>query len=101
MEVPSWRPDLERGVDLVEEVARVVGYDRIPSLLPKAPTGRGRTQRQRRTKQVSDVLADSGWVEVISYPFTSAATFDAYGLPADDPAGRRYGWPIRCRTNCR
>ena len=85
VQVPSWRPDLERGVDLVEEVARVVGYDRIPSLLPKAPTGRGRTQRQRRTRQVSDVLADSGWVEVISYPFTSASTFDAYGLDADDP----------------
>ena len=50
-----------------------------------APAGRGRTRRQRRTKQVSDVLADSGWVEVISYPFTSVETFDAYGLEPDDP----------------
>ena len=88
VEVPSWRPDLEREVDLIEEVARVVGYDRIPSALPRAPAGRGRTQRQRRTKQVSDVLADSGWVEVISYPFTSVATFDAYGLAPDDPRRR-------------
>ncbi|MFT4231425.1 MAG: phenylalanine--tRNA ligase subunit beta, partial [Leucobacter sp.] len=40
---PSWRSDLSRSADLIEEVARIVGYDRIPSVLPVAPAGRGRT----------------------------------------------------------
>ena len=35
--VPPWRPDLTDPFDLVEEVVRVVGYDRVPSVLPPAP----------------------------------------------------------------
>ena len=42
---PSWRPDLTDPYDLVEEVARVVGYDEVPSVLPAAPAGRGLTAR--------------------------------------------------------
>ncbi|MDP9028655.1 MAG: phenylalanine--tRNA ligase subunit beta, partial [Actinomycetota bacterium] len=38
---PSWRPDLTDALTLVEEVARIVGYDRIPSVLPIARPGRG------------------------------------------------------------
>src|SRR5262249_51854796 len=40
---PSWRPDLTDPYDLVEEVARIVGYDEIPSVLPQARPGRGLT----------------------------------------------------------
>ncbi|MFC6235812.1 phenylalanine--tRNA ligase subunit beta, partial [Leucobacter soli] len=40
---PSWRSDLSRPADLIEEVARIVGYERIPSVLPVAPAGRGLT----------------------------------------------------------
>ena len=35
--IPTWRDDIEESADLVEEVARIVGYDRIPSLLPEGP----------------------------------------------------------------
>ena len=40
---PSWRPDLTRPADLVEEVVRLDGYERVPSSFPFAPPGRGLT----------------------------------------------------------
>ena len=82
---PTWRPDLRLPVDLVEEVARLVGYDRIPTVLPVAPPGRGLTAAQRARRSVSRTLAEHGCVEVLSYPFVSPAVHDDFGLAADDP----------------
>ncbi|MEV7973142.1 phenylalanine--tRNA ligase subunit beta [Cellulomonas sp. NPDC089187] len=81
---PTWRPDLTEPVDLVEEVARLHGYDQIPTVLPTAPAGGGLTTDQLRRRAVSTVLADRGWVETLSYPFIGTAQLDALGLPADD-----------------
>ncbi|MGH3308809.1 MAG: phenylalanine--tRNA ligase subunit beta, partial [Nocardioides sp.] len=50
--VPSWRPDLADPFDLVEEVARVQGYDQVPSVLPPAPSGGGLTRAQRLRRRV-------------------------------------------------
>ncbi|MDH2444963.1 phenylalanine--tRNA ligase subunit beta [Amnibacterium sp. CER49] len=75
---PTWRPDLKERVDLVEEVVRVVGYDRIPSVLPVAPAGRGLTRAQRLRRGVGLVLAANGGVEVQSYPVVSAEQQDAF-----------------------
>ncbi|QCB93860.1 phenylalanine--tRNA ligase subunit beta [Cellulomonas shaoxiangyii] len=86
--VPTWRPDLQHGVDLVEEVARLRGYDAIPSVVPPAPTGRGLTRGQRVRRAVADALASAGLVEVLSYPFVGAAQVDALGLGADDERRR-------------
>lgn len=82
---PTWRPDLTDPADLVEEVIRLDGYDRVPSVLPVAPPGRGLTPRQRRRRSVARTLAENGYVEVLAYPFVSTELFDALGLPADDP----------------
>ncbi|HEY0217071.1 MAG TPA: phenylalanine--tRNA ligase subunit beta [Cellulomonas sp.] len=82
--VPSWRPDLTGGVHLVEEVARLHGYDEIPSVAPRSPVGRGLTLAQRRRRAVAQVLAGTGWVETLSYPFVGTAQLDALGLAADD-----------------
>ena len=82
---PSWRPDLRLGVDLVEEVARLAGYENIPSVLPVAPAGRGLTTAQRGRRSVARALAERGLVEVLSYPFVAPDVADVYGLPADDP----------------
>jgi phenylalanyl-tRNA synthetase beta chain len=82
---PSWRPDLVEGADLVEEVARVVGYDTIPSVLAVAPAGRGLTRSQRLRRSAARTLADLGFVEVLSYPFVAPQRHDELGLPADDP----------------
>lgn len=82
---PSWRPDLTGPADLVEEVVRIQGYDQVPSVLPAAPGGRGLTAEQRTRRSVTRALAEAGFVETLSYPFVSAAEYDALGLPADDP----------------
>lgn len=82
---PSWRPDLSGPHDLVEEVARLQGYDRIPSVLPPTPEGQGLTAAQRRRRSVARALPAAGFVEVLSYPFVSAAVHDAFGYAADDP----------------
>ena len=82
--VPPWRPDITDPFDLVEEVARIVGYDKVPSVLPAAPAGRGLTEAQRLRRRVGRVLAGDGWSEAISYPFVGPADWDALGLPEDD-----------------
>ena len=82
--VPSWRPDLTDPYDLVEEVVRIVGYDQVPSVLPPAPPGRGRSEAQRLLRRVGLTLAAAGLVETISYPFVGEADWDRLDLPADD-----------------
>ena len=69
---PSWRPDLQHKTDLVEEIARLQGYDLIPARLPVAPPGRGLTKKQKLTRIVANTLAATGHVEVLNYPFLSA-----------------------------
>jgi phenylalanyl-tRNA synthetase beta chain len=81
---PSWRPDLTRAVDLVEEASRIDGYSKIPSVLPAAPAGLGLTKGQRLRRSVARALADYGLVEVLSYPFVGEETFDALGYEAAD-----------------
>ena len=70
--VPSWRTDLLAKEDLTEEIARIDGYDKIPSSLPVAPAGRGYTPEQSMRRRVVDALAASGMTEVFAYPFVSA-----------------------------
>jgi phenylalanyl-tRNA synthetase beta chain len=81
---PSWRPDLLKPADLVEEVLRLEGLELIPSVLPSAPAGRGLSPSQRRRRAIGKALALSGYVEVLPTPFLPAGVFDAWGLPADD-----------------
>ncbi|MEZ0449754.1 phenylalanine--tRNA ligase subunit beta [Cellulomonas sp. ICMP 17802] len=88
VQAPSWRPDLVVGVDLVEEVARLRGYDEIPSIVPPAPPGAGLTAEQRTRRSVARALAESGLVEVLSYPFVGTEQLDALGLAADDDRRR-------------
>jgi len=69
VEVPSWRPDLRHKTDLAEEVARLVGYDKIPATIPVAPPGRGLTRKQQLRRKILGTLVGSGFVEVLNYPF--------------------------------
>ncbi|MGH3362459.1 MAG: phenylalanine--tRNA ligase subunit beta [Nocardioides sp.] len=86
--VPPWRPDLADPFDLVEEVARVEGYDRVPSVLPQAPSGRGLTRTQKLRRRVGRTLAGAGYVEVVSFPFVGERAYDDLGLAADDDRRR-------------
>jgi len=85
---PSWRPDLGNGPDFAEEVVRLRGYDQIPSVLPQASSGRGRTHSQRVRKVLANTLAQQGFVEVLTYPFVSARSHDDLGLEPADPRRR-------------
>ena len=85
---PSWRPDLTASVDLIEEIARLHGYDAIPSRLPTAPAGHGLTPAQRGRRSVSRTLAEAGLTEVLSYPFVGDQVFDALQYEPDDERRR-------------
>jgi phenylalanyl-tRNA synthetase beta chain len=81
---PSWRPDLEDGPDYAEEVARIDGYNRIPSVVPAPTGGQGLTHGQKARRLVANVLAGAGYTEVLSYPFVAEELADQLMLPADD-----------------
>ena len=81
---PTWRPDLDAPVTLVEEVARLRGYAEMPSVLPVAPPGRGLTHGQKVRRSVARSLADAGLTEVLTYPFMAPERLDECLVPADD-----------------
>jgi phenylalanyl-tRNA synthetase beta chain len=85
---PPWRPDLLIPADLIEEVVRLAGYDRLPSVLPASPAGGGLTGRQKMLRAISRAIAAAGYTEVLSFPFVSPVAYDELGLPADDDRRR-------------
>ncbi len=81
---PSWRPDLTTAPDLVEEIARIDGYDTIPSIVPTPPSGSGLTHAQRARRIVAEVLAGQGLNEIWSAPFVGDARHTALGWDASE-----------------
>ncbi len=80
---PSWRHDLETKEDLSEEIARLVGYDKIPATLPVAPPGRGLSRVQQQRRRLIQALADAGLTEVLAYPFVTKAANDTFGVATE------------------
>jgi phenylalanyl-tRNA synthetase beta chain len=79
---PTWRRDVEGKADLVEEVARIAGYDALPSTpLPETPRAVGGvlTARQARARAARRFLAASGYAEAVTWSFTSSATARLFG----------------------
>jgi len=68
---------------LVEEIARLDGYDSIPVIVPKAPAGTGLSADQRARRDVVRALADAGLTQVLSYPFIGDV-HDLLEIPLDD-----------------
>lgn len=85
--VPTFRPDLKREIDLVEEVARLVGYDTIPSTVPPGRTG-GLNSEQVAERKVKVTLAGFGIHEAWTPAFTSERELEALRLPKEHPARR-------------
>jgi phenylalanyl-tRNA synthetase beta chain len=77
---PSWRADLLTAADFTEEVARMIGYDKIPSVLPPRPLHATLTPTQKRRRAVATMLASRGLAEVQTFPFTNQATIDSMGF---------------------
>jgi phenylalanyl-tRNA synthetase beta chain len=69
---PSSRPDLSREADLIEELARLYGYHKIPSTLPRLGSSAARTDyRLKQERRLRSFLAGEGLAEVINLPFTT------------------------------
>lgn len=80
VEIPTYRADLEIEEDLMEEVARLMGYDRIPTTLPQGDQTQGsRTPEQEFRRRLRKVLVQSGMDEVMTYTFTGAAKDARWG----------------------
>ena len=84
--VPTFRSDVTREIDLIEEIARVYGYDNIPTTLPKGdipvPASNPKTEVGRRVKHF---LLAAGMMEVVNYSFCDPNCFDRIRLTAEDP----------------
>ena len=80
---PTWRSDLQAPCDLAEEVARMIGYDKIPSILPPRPKHASFTWQQKRKRSISIYLADKGFAEVQTFPFTHPETIKSMGYAGE------------------
>ncbi len=88
--VPTRRPDLMGETDLVEEVARIDGYEHIPATLPTGTTtAGGRTEAQELSMQAREILLGLGYTQVVPYSFESPAEVDRLGLPVEHPWRRQ------------
>ncbi|MBW3664018.1 MAG: phenylalanine--tRNA ligase subunit beta [Actinobacteria bacterium] len=70
---PSWRGDLRRPADLAEEVIRLHGYDRVPTILPAIPLRGGLTRVQQAERDIRGAALAAGFHEAQTSPFVSAA----------------------------
>ena len=90
VEIPSFRVDVSTEIDLIEEVARHYGYDRIPASIPSAPVGNTISSERERIQRLSVItlrhlMEDSGFSEAINYSFMNPASLDQLMIPEDDP----------------
>jgi phenylalanyl-tRNA synthetase beta chain len=83
---PSYRLDIEREIDLIEEIARLNGYDKIPATMPIARVASDRPSlHQDIERQVRNLLVGNGMSEVINFSFTAADAAGKMLLNDDDP----------------
>ncbi len=82
---PTFRIDIEREADLVEEVARLVGYNNIPTSLPTVNLSYPEQDNKRKLRtKVANLLADMGFFEAINYSFVTEQHVSMMKLAADD-----------------
>ncbi|MBW2211830.1 MAG: phenylalanine--tRNA ligase subunit beta [Deltaproteobacteria bacterium] len=90
-EAPSWRPDLEREVDLIEEVARVRGYEQIPTAVPRVhPSETGTAGLLKFVDALRDTAVAAGLYEAVNYGFLSVddlrkARVSTHAVPLANP----------------
>jgi len=87
--VPTFRVDLEREIDLIEEVARLYGYHKIPVTLPLGRVGPERKGKaEKLAYKARAVLTACGFFETINYSFLSPQVLQKLNLKAPDPRGQ-------------
>ncbi len=83
---PSFRGDLVKEVDYIEEVARIFGYDEIPSTMPEATITVGGVNPSTKVENLlKTALKAQGLYEVLTYSFVSPKSVSKIGIPYDSP----------------
>ena len=83
---PSFRVDVSRPEDLIEEAARLSGYNQIPETSPLIPAEKPpRTERRDLRDRIRSLMTGFGYTETVNYSFASERSADQLGLTADDP----------------
>ena len=88
--VPTRRPDVRVPADLVEEIARLHGFDSIPATLPQGPGG-GLSRVEQRLRFIRNVMAGAGLYQLIGFSFIGVSDIDRLGLDDDDPQRNSIG----------
>ena len=85
--VPTFRPDVSREIDLIEEIARVHGYDNIPTTMPTGDVPTSPSSAKSELQEwVKSHLVASGMTEAVNYSFYDPRGFDRIRLEATDSA---------------
>ncbi|OEU76099.1 MAG: phenylalanine--tRNA ligase subunit beta [Desulfuromonadales bacterium C00003093] len=88
--VPSFRPDLEREVDLIEEVARLYGYERIPATMPVGTVDACLPPfDQQVQKKLRDTMVAGGFSEAMNYSFYAEDSISKLSVATEDPRSRQ------------
>jgi phenylalanyl-tRNA synthetase beta chain len=82
--VPSFRGDVRQPVDLVEEVARIWGYNEVPAAIPEGALSGGYSEEYAFGERVREALVGAGGSEALTFPFMSEADLDMMGFAPDD-----------------
>jgi len=82
---PTFRPDIEAEADIAEEIARIYGYDKIPTTTVSGSAKGGKNFVQTSRDKVMNILTSCGLNEIYTYTFTSPSSFDKLCLPSDSP----------------
>jgi phenylalanyl-tRNA synthetase beta chain len=81
---PSYRHDLEREIDFIEEIARLHGYANIPSAYPVIPLkAKPIPFAQKMRERIKEIMVGLGWSEIITYAFIDPKSFDKLRLPQE------------------
>ncbi|HWR44591.1 phenylalanine--tRNA ligase subunit beta [Sporomusa sp.] len=80
--VPTWRGDVTLPADICEEIARIYGYNNVPSTTPAGSMAQGKqSYTQTIVDKIKAVLTGSGFLEIISFSFTHPEAFDKLNIP--------------------
>ena len=83
--VPSFRGDVEHKADVAEEIARIYGYNKIPTSIAKGSTQGRYSEYQEFERIVNRTMLAQGMYEIMTYSFVSPKQYDKIRLPKDDP----------------
>jgi len=79
---PSFREDVKREIDVIEEIARIYGYDKIrPTLFRTTIAQEGKNARLKLLDRIRNILTGCGFYESITYSFVSPEIFDKIKIP--------------------